>query len=64
MRFLLDGLHEELNKVTKKPAYRELDFESLPADQQSEKWWQYNRERDNSIITELFTGQLVNKMEC
>lgn len=39
-----------------------MDFEKLPDDQQSENWWQYNKERDNSIITDLFTGQLMNKL--
>jgi ubiquitin C-terminal hydrolase len=60
----LDGLHEELNEVRKKPAYKEMDFDSLPVDVQSERWWQYNKERDNSIIIDLFTGQLMNKIEC
>lgn len=31
LRFFLDGLHEELNRVTKKPPYKELKFEeSVP----------------------------------
>ena len=30
LRFLLDGLHEELNRIPKKPTYQELDFDSLP----------------------------------
>jgi ubiquitin carboxyl-terminal hydrolase 2/21 len=29
---LLDGLHEELNRVTSKPAYKELDYDNLPVD--------------------------------
>lgn len=41
-----------------------MDFEKLPDDQQSENWWKYNIDRDNSIITDLFTGQLMNKLEC
>lgn len=41
-----------------------MDFDKLPADQQSENWWLYNKERDDSIITDLFTGQLMNKIEC
>ncbi|CDW83589.1 ubiquitin carboxyl-terminal hydrolase 2-like [Stylonychia lemnae] len=64
LRFFLDGLHEELNRVRKKPPYKEMDFDKLPADQQSDNWWQYNKERDDSIITDLFTGQLMNKIEC
>lgn len=36
----------------------------MPIDKQSEKWWSYNSHRDNSIVTNLFTGQLMNKIEC
>jgi len=64
LRFLLDGVHEELNRVAKKPPYKELDFDKLPIEEQSQNWWIYNLERDNSIITDLFTGQLMNKLEC
>ena len=31
---------------------------------QSEIWQQYFRARDNSIITDLFEGQLCSKIEC
>jgi ubiquitin C-terminal hydrolase len=30
MRFLLDRMHDELNRVTKKPAYKELNLSKLP----------------------------------
>ena len=29
LRFLLDGMHEELNRVIKKPPYKEMDFDKL-----------------------------------
>ena len=32
MRFLIDRMHDELNRVTSKPAYRELDFQNLTID--------------------------------
>lgn len=52
----MDGMHEELNRVQKKPPYKEMDFDKLPIDQQSLNWWNYNIARDDSIITDLFTG--------
>jgi ubiquitin carboxyl-terminal hydrolase 2/21 len=64
LRFLLDGLHEELNRIFKKPPYKEMNFGTLSLDEQSEKWWQYNMARDDSIITDLFTGQLMNTISC
>lgn len=60
----MDGLHEDLNRISKKPAYKEMDFDSLPIIDQSEKWWKYYLERDDSIVTDLFSGQLINKIEC
>jgi ubiquitin C-terminal hydrolase len=57
-------MHEEMNRVVKKPPYKELDFDSLTVEEQSKNWWQYNLDRDNSIITDLFTGQLMNRLEC
>ena len=64
MRFLIDRMHDELNRVTTKPAYRELDFQNLPIDEQSEEWSRYYKARDNSIMTDLFEGQLINRTTC
>ena len=41
-----------------------MNFDNLPWQEQSNKWWDYNLERENSIITEIFTGQLMNKIQC
>ncbi len=49
-------MHNELNRVEKKPKYQEIDCDAKPVDEQSEIWKQYNRARDNSIITDLFEG--------
>lgn len=41
-----------------------MNFDKDSPDEQSNKWWSYYKERDDSIITDLFTGQLMNKIEC
>jgi len=64
LRFLLDGIHEELNRITTKKPYKELNFEDKPLAQQSDLWWKYYEERDNSIICDLFQGQLMNRIQC
>ena len=64
MRFLIDRMHDELNRVTTKPAYRELDFQNVPIEQQSEEWSRYYKARDDSIMTDLFEGQLINRTQC
>ena len=64
MRFLIDRMHDELNRVQIKPKYEELNFSKLTVAEQSEKWAAYYRRRDNSIMTDLFEGQLMNRTKC
>jgi ubiquitin carboxyl-terminal hydrolase 2 len=64
MRFLLDRMHDELNRVKVKPPYKEMKFENLPVEKQSDGWFKYFRERDDSIMTDLFEGQLINALKC
>ena len=64
MRFLIDRMHDELNRVTTKPAYRELKFSNMSIEAQSEEWNKYYKARDNSIMTDLFEGQLINRTQC
>lgn len=33
LRFLLDGMHNELNRIEQKPKYKEIDCDKLPIDQ-------------------------------
>jgi ubiquitin C-terminal hydrolase len=54
LRCLLDSLSRELNRVKEKPKYEELDFDSLPLREQSNKWWQYMLKREDSIMTDIF----------
>jgi ubiquitin C-terminal hydrolase len=53
---LLDGIHNELNRVTTKPPYKEINCDKESIEKQSEIWAQYFKARDNSIITDLFEG--------
>lgn len=56
MRCLLDGISAELNRVKEKPKYEELDFDDLPLNEQSKRWWNYGLKREDSIITDIFQG--------
>ena len=64
MRELLDGMHNELNRIAKKPKYEEIDCDKKPMAEQSEIWQKYFRARDDSIITDLFEGQLCSTIKC
>ena len=64
MRFTLDRMHDELNRVKKKPKYKELNFNNMSVELQSQEWSNYFKARDDSIMTDLFEGQLINRTQC
>ncbi|KAI9062559.1 cysteine proteinase [Trametes sanguinea] len=69
LSFLLDGLHEDLNRIIQKPQIvstpeREAELERLPAQIASEQEWQIYRMRDDSLVVDFFQGQYRNRMEC
>ena len=69
LSFLLDGLHEDLNRILQKPKIertpeREAELEKLPTQIASEQEWQIYRMRDDSLVVDFFQGQYRNRMEC
>ncbi|CAL1714070.1 unnamed protein product [Somion occarium] len=69
LQFLLDGLHEDLNRVLNKPIInttpeREGELERLPTPIASEQEWQLYRMRNDSLVVDLFQGQFRNRLEC
>lgn len=61
---MLDALHEDLNRVTEKP-YSELKDSDGRADSvvAAEAWHQHHS-RNQSIVIDLFYGQLKSKVTC
>ncbi|TFK48403.1 hypothetical protein OE88DRAFT_1664178 [Heliocybe sulcata] len=69
LTFLLDGLHEDLNRIIYKPAVetspeREEELERLPQQIASAREWKIYRMRDDSLVVDFFQGQFRNRMEC
>lgn len=69
LSFLLDGLHEDLNRIVKKPTHevtatREEELEKLPQQIASEQEWKIYRMRNDSIVVDFFQGQFRNRLEC
>lgn len=64
LEWLLDGLHEDLNRVMEKP-YSELKDSDGRADGvvAAEAWSQHHA-RNQSIVIDLFYGQLKSKVSC
>jgi ubiquitin carboxyl-terminal hydrolase 8 len=70
LAFLLDGLHEDLNRVLIRPEpipmtpAREAELNTLPTQIAGEKEWQIYKKRNDSLVVDLFQGQYKSRMEC
>jgi ubiquitin C-terminal hydrolase len=58
LAFLLDGLHEDLNRVRKKP------YTDTSSAKSSTEAWELHRARNDSIIVDTFQGQLKSTLVC
>ncbi len=65
LSIFLESLHEELNRITNKP-YIELKERQKDEDDNmaSKRWWENFKKRDDSIIVDLFYGQLKSLIKC
>lgn len=69
LAWLLDALHEDLNRADTargtKRQYTELrDSGGRPDAEVATEAWQHHLDRDHSVITDLFYGQLKSKVTC
>ncbi|KAK3697109.1 hypothetical protein QZH41_016915 [Actinostola sp. cb2023] len=64
MAFLLDGLHEDLNRITKKPYTEEVEGAGRPDHVVAEEAWSRYKSRNDSVVVDLFQGQLKSKLTC
>ena len=65
--FLLDGLHEDLNRVLNKPYVEKPDWEGgddLELVQLANKSWDGYKRRNDSVIVDLFQGQYQSTLVC
>lgn len=54
LAFLLDGMHEDLNRVQKKPYIEQKDYEGYSDEVLSELMWKNHISRNQSVIVNLF----------
>uniref|UniRef100_A0A8C1GG43 Ubiquitin carboxyl-terminal hydrolase 2 n=1 Tax=Cyprinus carpio TaxID=7962 RepID=A0A8C1GG43_CYPCA len=64
LRFLLDGLHNEVNRVTVKPRSLMEDFDHLSDDEKGKRMWNKYLESEDSKVVDLFVGQLKSSLTC
>ncbi|KAM9540588.1 ubiquitin carboxyl-terminal hydrolase 2 isoform 1-T1 [Salvelinus alpinus] len=64
LRFLLDGLHNEVNRVTVRPRLPAEDIDHLSDNEKGKKMWNKYLEREDSKVVDLFVGQLKSSLTC
>ncbi|TKS71677.1 Ubiquitin carboxyl-terminal hydrolase 4 [Collichthys lucidus] len=64
LAFLLDGLHEDLNRVKKKPYLALRDAEGRPDEIVAKEAWTNHRLRNDSIIVDIFHGLFKSTLVC
>uniref|UniRef100_A0A673LSI9 ubiquitinyl hydrolase 1 n=1 Tax=Sinocyclocheilus rhinocerous TaxID=307959 RepID=A0A673LSI9_9TELE len=64
MAFLLDGLHEDLNRIQNKPYTETVDSDGHQDEAVAEEAWQRHKMRNDSFIVDLFQGQYKSKLVC
>nr|GMD73639.1 ubiquitin carboxyl-terminal hydrolase 8 [Ipomoea batatas] len=64
LAFLLDGLHEDLNRVKCKPYVEAKDGDGRPDEEVADEYWKNHRARNDSIIVDVCQGQYRSKLVC
>jgi ubiquitin C-terminal hydrolase len=64
LAFLLDGLHEDLNRVQQKPTVEEIDSDGKNEEDVAVEFWKVYLLRNRSVIVDIFQGQLRNSLTC
>uniref|UniRef100_A0A674AF68 Ubiquitin carboxyl-terminal hydrolase 8 n=1 Tax=Salmo trutta TaxID=8032 RepID=A0A674AF68_SALTR len=62
--FLMDGLHEDLNKVANRKCYTEEENDDLDDQRAADQAWSKHKMLNESIIVALFQGQFKSTVQC
>ncbi|KAM3618374.1 uncharacterized protein V6R79_019730 [Siganus canaliculatus] len=64
LSFLLDGLHEDLNRVKNKEYIELCDAAGRPDQEVAEEAWRNHRRRNDSVIVDTFHGLFKSTLVC
>ena len=64
LSFLLDGLHEDLNRVRVKPLVEIPTGDGVNDIEVAQLAWQRHRARNDSVLVDLFGGQYRSELVC
>lgn len=64
LAFLLDGLHEDLNRIQRKPYVEIQDSNNRPDQEVAKESWENYEKRNDSVIVDTFHGLLKSTVNC
>lgn len=64
LAYLLDGIHEDVNTVKRKPLVPKRECSGLNLKEAAELSWEDYKKRNNSVIVEEWMGQLKSTLLC
>ncbi|XP_062202626.1 ubiquitin carboxyl-terminal hydrolase 8-like isoform X2 [Phragmites australis] len=64
LAFLLDGLHEDLNRVKCKPYSEAKDSDGRAVEEVADEYWGNHLARNDSIIVDICQGQYKSTLVC
>ncbi|RVW91634.1 Ubiquitin carboxyl-terminal hydrolase 10 [Vitis vinifera] len=64
LAFLLDGLHEDLNRVKQKPYIETKDSNGRPDEEVADECWRNHKARNDSLIVDVCQGQYKSTLVC
>eukprot|EP00922_Rhytidocystis_sp_ex-Travisia-forbesii_P049489 GHVS01073651.1.p1 GENE.GHVS01073651.1~~GHVS01073651.1.p1 ORF type:complete len:995 (-),score=94.92 GHVS01073651.1:22-3006(-) len=65
LAFLLDGLHEDLNRVKSRPTTKAVEGSDESQNRRiAEESWKRHKMRNDSVVVDMFQGQYRSRLEC
>ncbi|KAJ2850492.1 hypothetical protein IWW36_001872 [Coemansia brasiliensis] len=64
LAFLLDGMHEDLNRIISKPYIEVPDANGRPDAEVADEQWDIYKRRNDSVVVDLFQGQYRSTLVC
>ena len=64
LSFLLDGIHEDLNRVRDRPYIEDKDCDGSNDEGDAAEAWGNHLQRNRSVVVDLFQGQLRSVVVC
>jgi len=64
LAFLLDGLHEDLNRVKKKLYATVREGDDIPDEERAKEAWDIHKGRNDSVIVDWFQASLKSTLVC